>query len=82
MCDSLFGDRGRVDDPHFWERVERLELDLDRFNEDRSSTAVQERVRRDFEAGIRGGVAGTPTGWLDGRLVSRDLEGELAKLAG
>jgi protein-disulfide isomerase len=82
MCDSLFGDRGRVDDPHLWERVERLELDLDRFNEDRSSTAVQERVRRDFEAGIRGGVAGTPTGWLDGRLVSRDLEGELAKLAG
>ena len=31
MSDSLFAERGRVDDPHLWERVERLGLDLDRF---------------------------------------------------
>ncbi len=31
MCDSLYAERGRVDDPHLWERVERFGLDLERF---------------------------------------------------
>ena len=60
MVDSLYADRGRVDDPHLWERAERLGLDLDRFEADRRSAEVAARVRRDFESGIRAGVSGTP----------------------
>jgi protein-disulfide isomerase len=60
MVDSLYGDRGHVDDPHLWQRVERLDLDLDRFESDRRSDSVAARVRRDFESGIRAGVTGTP----------------------
>jgi protein-disulfide isomerase len=60
MVDSLYGDRGHVDDPHLWRRAERLGLDLDRFEVDRRSDAVAARVRRDFESGIRAGVTGTP----------------------
>jgi protein-disulfide isomerase len=60
MVDSLYADRGRVDDPHLWERVERLGLDLARFETDRRSAAVETRVRRDFESGIRAGVTSTP----------------------
>jgi protein-disulfide isomerase len=60
MVDSLYADRGRVDDPHLWERVERLGLDLERFEAHRRSVAVAKRVRRDFESGIRAGVTGTP----------------------
>jgi protein-disulfide isomerase len=60
MVDSLYADRGHVDDPHLWERVERLGLDLERFEAERRSTAIAARVRRDFESGIRAGVAGTP----------------------
>ena len=60
MVDSLYADRGRVDDPHLWERVEALGLDLERFEADRRSQAVAARVRRDFESGIRAGVASTP----------------------
>jgi protein-disulfide isomerase len=60
MVDSLYADRGRVDDPHLWERAERLGLDLARFEADRRSDAVAARVRRDFESGIRAGVAVTP----------------------
>jgi protein-disulfide isomerase len=82
MCDSLFEDRGRVDDPHLWERAERLGLDLDRFNEERRSEAVAARVRRDFESGVRAGVAGTPAAFADGRLILRDVESELGLLAG
>jgi protein-disulfide isomerase len=60
MVDSLYAERGRVDDPHLWERVERLGLDLGRFEDDRRSEAVAARVRRDFESGIRAGVTSTP----------------------
>ena len=60
MVDSLYADRGHVDDPHLWARVERLGIDLERFEADRRSEAVAARVRRDFESGIRGGVTNTP----------------------
>lgn len=60
MVDSLYADRGRVDDPHLWQRAEQLELDLERFEADRRSEEVQARVKRDFRAGIRAGVTSTP----------------------
>jgi protein-disulfide isomerase len=60
MVDSLYADRGRVDDPHLWERAERFGMDFDRFEADRRSEQVEVRVRRDFESGIRAGVGSTP----------------------
>jgi predicted DsbA family dithiol-disulfide isomerase len=60
MVDSLYEDRGRVDDPHLWQRAERLGLDLERFEADRRSSRAAARIRRDFESGIRAGVTGTP----------------------
>ena len=75
FVDSLFADRGRVDDPHLWERAERLGLDLDRFEADRRSTAARDRVQRDFESGIRAGVAETPTLFRDGeKLAPGEIE--------
>lgn len=81
MCDSLFADRGYVDDPHLWERGRRFGLDLDAFERDRRSDAVAERVRRDFEAGIRAGVAATPAAFAGGRLIQRRVDEELERLA-
>jgi protein-disulfide isomerase len=60
MVDSLYAERGRVDDPHLWERAERFGLDLERFEAERRTDEVRARVRRDFESGIRAGVVGTP----------------------
>ena len=51
FVDSLYADRGHVDDPHLWERARALGLDLERFERDRRSAAVAARVRRDFESG-------------------------------
>ncbi len=60
MVDSLYAERGRVDDPHLWERADWLGLELERFEADRRSAAAAARVRRDFESGIRAGVTSTP----------------------
>ena len=75
MVDSLFADRGRVDDPHLWERAERFGFDLERFEAERRSAEVEARVRRDFESGIRAGVTGTPALFREGEMVAfGDLE--------
>jgi protein-disulfide isomerase len=66
MVDAIYADRGRVDDPHLWERAERLRLDLGRFEADRRSDAVAARVRRDFQSGIRAGVTTTPAVYSPG----------------
>jgi len=58
--DALFADQGRIDDPHLWDRCGRLGLDLDRFEADRRSGAVVQRVQRDVRDGLRAGVTSTP----------------------
>lgn len=70
MHDLLFADQGRLEDPHLWERAQRLGLDVDRFDSDRRSDLVLERVKRDFEGGVRAGVVSTPTVFADGHLYS------------
>jgi protein-disulfide isomerase len=80
MADSLFAERGRVDDPHLWERVEALGMDLDRFEGDRRSKAVAERVQRDFRSGIRAGVSGTPAAFAGGAELEGGIERALDAL--
>lgn len=68
--DSLYADQGRLDDPHLWARAERLGLDLERFEADRRSRAVADRVQRDFQSGVRAGVVATPTLFVGGRKIA------------
>ena len=68
FADALYADQGRLDDPHVWARCERLGLDLERFEVDRRSAAVAERVQRDVREGLRAGAATTPTLWVDGAV--------------
>jgi protein-disulfide isomerase len=82
MHDALFADQGRLEDPHLWTRAERLGLDLGRFDEDRRSAAVAERIAASFRAGVRAGVPTTPTLFLDGvRYAGRPDDAVLARLA-
>jgi len=74
MHDLLFGDQARLEDPHLWDRARELGLDLQRFDADRRSDAVIARVKRDFESGIRAGVATTPTLFADGRSYAGNLD--------
>ncbi len=67
MHDSLLEDQGHLDDPHLWARARRMGLDIDQFEADRRSAAVAETVERDFNSGIRAGVATTPTQFLSGK---------------
>ncbi len=72
MVESLLADRSRVDDPHLWERVERLGLDLTRFEADRRSERVATRVRRDAESGHLAGVTDTLAIFRHGQAIELD----------
>jgi protein-disulfide isomerase len=83
MHDALFGDQGRLEDPHLWARAQRLGLHLERFDADRRSAAVADRVRADFRGGVRAGVATTPTLFVDGeRHGGRPSEALWRRLGG
>jgi protein-disulfide isomerase len=71
--DSLLADRARTDDPHLWSRAEALGLDVDRFDRDRRSEGVADRVRSDFLGGIRAGITATPAAFVAGRPVRGEL---------
>ena len=59
-----------------------LGLDLERFDADRRSEPVAERVKGDLRAGVRAGVATTPTLFAgDRRLAGTRASDELATLA-
>ena len=77
MHDALFDDQGRLEDPHLWDRAERLGLDVDRFDAERRSEATKARVKRDFDAGIRAGVAATPTVFVGGETYAGSAATEL-----
>ncbi len=82
MWDSIYADHGHLDDPHLWERARLLDLDLERFDADRRSGDVADRVRTDFESGIRAGVIATPTAFAGGERISDRVAERLAAVAG
>ena len=81
MSDSLYAERGHVDDPHLWERAERFGLDLERFRADCRSDEVRARIERDFVSGIRAGVGGTPWAFAGGRAIHGGVIEELEAIA-
>jgi protein-disulfide isomerase len=64
LADGLYGDQGRLDDPHLWARCEALGVDLDRFEADRRGPGIAERVQRDVRDALRAGATATPTVWI------------------
>jgi protein-disulfide isomerase len=74
MHDALFAGQGRLEDPHLWARAEALGLDLERFDAERRSDAVSERVRRDFQTGVRAGVVTTPTLFAEGQMYAGRID--------
>jgi protein-disulfide isomerase len=82
MHDALFSDQGRLEDPHLWRRASDLGLDLERFDEDRRSEAVGQRVRADFHGGIRAGVVTTPTLFAAGKMYAGRIDERVIEALG
>jgi protein-disulfide isomerase len=67
MHELLFHRQKALEDADLRRYAARLELDVARFDQDRSSPRARRRIRRDVDSGIASGeVDGTPTLFIDG----------------
>src|SRR4029453_17875427 len=66
MHDLLFENQNRLRDADLLSYAHRLRLDLPAVRTAFESDAIAERVRRDFTSGVRSGVNGTPTFFVNG----------------
>ena len=67
MHDWLFEHQRHLADPQLVRAAESLGLDTARFQRELEDAAHQARVREDFMSGVRSGVNGTPTFFINGR---------------
>lgn len=69
MHERLFHHQHALEDQDLQRYAAELGLDVERFDADRSTNAVLERVIRDFRSGLETGeVRGTPTLFIDGAV--------------
>jgi protein-disulfide isomerase len=66
MHDALFEHQRALDDRHLLDYAERLGLDRLRFERELGDGAYTGQVRADFLSGVRSGVNGTPTFFING----------------
>jgi protein-disulfide isomerase len=65
----LFENYNRLNDQKIQEIVGLLVLDETKFKEQQKNPAITERIRQDYEEGIRLGVRGTPTIFINGKKL-------------
>jgi protein-disulfide isomerase len=66
MHDLLYERQNRLRDEHLHSYAEELGLDVERFDAELAGHVHAPRVREDFMSGVRSGVNGTPTFYIDG----------------
>jgi protein-disulfide isomerase len=66
MHDYLYEHQDALALPQLTAAAALLRLDVERFTDDLRQHAYAERVREDFLSGVRAGVNGTPTFFING----------------
>jgi protein-disulfide isomerase len=66
MHDLLYENQERMGDDDLHAYAEQLELDVDRFDRELAEHGHAKRVHEDFMSGVRSGVNGTPTFYVNG----------------
>jgi len=67
--DMLFENYNRLNDQKIQEIAGLLGLDETEFKKQQQNPTVTERIRQDYEEGIRLGVRGTPTIFINGKKL-------------
>jgi protein-disulfide isomerase len=78
MHDTLFEHQQALDDQHLVGYAKNLGLDESRFSHELATHTHAPRVREDFLSGVRSGVNGTPTFFING--IRHDDSWDLATL--
>jgi protein-disulfide isomerase len=66
MHDLIYENQPRLSDGDLRDYADQVGLDIERFDRELADHAYAERVREDFMSGVRSGVNGTPTFFING----------------
>jgi protein-disulfide isomerase len=77
MHDTLFENQDALDDESLLAYANALDLDAERLIREVLNGTYDLRVRDDFKAGVRGGVNGTPTFFINGERYDGPRDPEL-----
>ena len=72
MHDTLYEHQSALDPSHLQAYARKLGLDLEALDVALQSGAPERRVRADFRSGVRSGVNGTPTFFINGHRFDGD----------
>jgi protein-disulfide isomerase len=76
LHDLLFENYNKLNPKKIRELAEQLGLDMKQFDRDRNDPALLQMINADLQEGQNVGVRGTPTVFINGRLLQkRDIEG-------
>ena len=74
--DLLFKDYNRLNDEKVKEIAKKLGLDEQEFEKKTADPQIVQKIRQDYMDGVNAGVSGTPTLFINGRLLrNRSMEG-------
>lgn len=74
--DLLFKDYNRLNEQKINEIAQQLKLDMEKFAKDRKDPRIRAVINRDLAEGNQVGVRGTPTIFINGRLLrNRSIPG-------
>ena len=81
MHDLIFENQNSLNEQMLGELAQRLRLDTRELREALESDAFVERVQKDFSSGVRSGVNGTPTFFINDQRHDGDFELETLREA-
>jgi protein-disulfide isomerase len=67
MHDAIYENQDQLSDAFLFYLAEQIDLDMDKFQVDLETEIILRKVEDDFESGIRSGVNGTPSFFVNGQ---------------
>lgn len=77
MHDIIFENQHNLLDTDLVRYAKTLGLDLAKFKDDINDPALMDKVESDFESGVRSGVNGTPTFFINGHKYNESWEKDI-----
>jgi len=77
LHDRLFQNYNRLNDQVVQEQAQQLGLDMQKFQKDLNDPQIAQAINQDYQEGVKAGVRGTPTIYVNGSLLrnTNTLEG-------
>lgn len=74
MHDTIYEHQDQLDWKHLFLYAKKIGIDLVRLEDDVENNSITKKVEADFESGIRSGVNGTPSFFINGIKYDGDWE--------